>query len=830
MSGLTRLTKLSLAMGAATAALAVLSPGAMAQARAQEASANAITIQSQDLGGALRALARQTGTQIVFDPAAVQGLRAPAVTNAGTPEHALVQLLANSGLRYRSTGPDTYTILVQAEVRPTQTGDATNAPPVEEEIIVTAQKREERLSDVPVPVTALAAAPLVEANQLRIQDYYSQVPGLNFAVAGNGNEPVISIRGVTTGADTNPTVGIVIDDVPYGASVAVGGGAGPYAPDVDPGDLARLEVLRGPQGTLYGAASIGGLLKFVTVDPSTEAFGARLNVGSSTVSNSDDIGHSLRGSLNLPIGDTFALRLSGFSLHDPGYIDNAETGEEDVNNRDSEGLRIAALIEPTPNLRIELSALTQTSERGGVDDVDTTLGSDPQQMFLRGTGTYNREIDAYSAIVTLDAGRIQWSSITGYSEDTSFDSVDSSTWFGGFLPLYATALYGVDRTTVDTNTEAQKFSQELRAAINLGERVDWTIGLFYTSEESFNTFTNNANDGTTGDVAGLLLLGSTPAEFEESSIFTNVAVQLTDRFDVQLGGRWSHQEQTSRTINSGPIAVDFFGSDPFDTGPLNAEGDAFTYLVTPRFRVSPDLMFYARFASGYRPGGPNASCGIGGIPCSYDPDTTRNYDFGVKGNAFGDLFRYDVALYYIDWQDIQLQTISGGFGYTTNASRAEIQGIEVSGELRPTDGLTIAGWVAYNNAELSEPLPPGSLVGNPGDQLPYSSPFSASIDVEQEFQISAGVTAFFGGAFSYVDDRLGQFQSTTTREEFPSYTQLDLRAGLRSEHWNLNVFVNNLDDERGVLRGGLDAVVSDVANNFAYIQPRTIGVSLARSF
>src|SRR5262249_11729294 len=139
-----------------------------------------------------------------------------------------------------------------------------------EEIVVTAQKREERLQDVPVPVTSMSADALVEQNQLRLQDYYSKVPGLNLELDGTTGVPTVSIRGVTTGGQTNPTVGVTVDDVPYGSSTFIGGGF--VSPDIDPSDLTRVEVLRGPQGTLYGVSSIGGLLKYVTLDPSTDGF------------------------------------------------------------------------------------------------------------------------------------------------------------------------------------------------------------------------------------------------------------------------------------------------------------------------------------------------------------------------------------------------------------------------------------------------------------------------------------------------------------------------------------------------------------------------------
>ena len=177
-----------------------------------------------------------------------------------------------------------------------------------EEIIVTAQKRSERIQDVPVPVTSIDANQLVENNQVRFEDYYTSVPGLSFAPNNQNN--YLAIRGIATGGFSNPTVGIVIDDVPFGGSTALGGGQ--VMPDIDPGDLARVEVLRGPQGTLYGASSMGGLIKFVTVDPSTDALSGRVQAGVSEVHNAGQAGYNVRGSLNVPINNTLAMSVSGF--------------------------------------------------------------------------------------------------------------------------------------------------------------------------------------------------------------------------------------------------------------------------------------------------------------------------------------------------------------------------------------------------------------------------------------------------------------------------------------------------------------------------------------
>src|SRR5258708_31931615 len=180
--------------------------------------------------------------------------------------------------------------------------------------MVRGQEREGRIEDVAVPVTAISGDWLVSNNQVRLTDYYSKLPGVNLTVNPVVGQPDLRIRGLSTGAGA-AVVSYVVDEVPYGS--AVPGGGLTTTPDFDPGDLARIEVLRGPQGTLYGASGVGGLLKFATIDPSTAGVNARVQVGGSIVSHGA-VGDSVRGAINVPLSNTFAVRVSGFTRQDPG--------------------------------------------------------------------------------------------------------------------------------------------------------------------------------------------------------------------------------------------------------------------------------------------------------------------------------------------------------------------------------------------------------------------------------------------------------------------------------------------------------------------------------
>lgn len=861
--GVRRLLRHSVRPIFAATASAVLSCGlgvVVSTALAQPAVARSITynldIPAQSLNDALQALALASQHKLLYSAEVVEGKVSVAVKGNLTTDEAVRQMLSGTSLNYEVTGDGLVLIrsenevsrnqkdskssisrlgdgssrpirLSQSETQGSKQSDSTEGVKLEE-IVVTAQKRAERLQDVPVPVTAIRADALVSTNQLRLQDYYTKVPGLSLTLLGDGAEPTLAIRGITTGGSTNPTVGVVIDDVSYGSSINLG--TTPSVADIDPSELERVEVLRGPQGTLYGASSIGGLLKFVTIDPSTSGFSGRVQGGITSVRNGDGLGYNMRGAVNLPLGDSFAVRASAFDVSDAGYVDNVQTRERGVNNRDSSGGRLSALWRPSDAFSLKLSALFQQSTRHGSDEVHLEPGlNDLEQSALLGTGRYERTTQAYSATMNAKIGGVNLVSATGYSVDKDDTTLDTTLAYGGLADLS----FGVTGANNAFQGRYEKFTQEIRMSVPIGQRLEWLSGVFYTRESLTLHLDILAEDPHTGVVAGEVLTIDLPGRFDEYAAFTNLTFDVTDRFDIQFGGRFSENKPSFYTVRSGALAELIFGSDPSIVPKATSKDSAFTYLVTPRFKVSPDLMIYARLASGYRPGGPNSTCTFT-FPCEYSADKTENFELGFKGDLLDRRLSVDASVYYIDWKDIQLSLVdpAQGLGYVDNGGRAKSQGVDLSVEFRPSPGLTVSTWASYNDAKLTEDPPLGSFLARSGDRLPYSSPFSASISLDQEFPMMVDMTGFIGGSVSYVDDREGSFagffNASPMRQKLPSYTQTDLRAGLRYDSWVFNVFVNNLTDKRGVLSGGLDKDINGRA--FNYIQPRTVGMSILKTF
>jgi iron complex outermembrane recepter protein len=768
----------------------------------------------QALNTALVQFTEQSGVQITSAAELLKGRHSPGVSGSLRASEALTRMLAGTNLSYDVVDSNTAVITSPARFPASSSSTETSsggAPSTVEEIVVTAQKRQERLQDVPVPVTAVNAESLAASNQLRLQDYYSQVPGLNLTPSTQSGQ-ILSIRGISTGSG-NPTVGVTVDDVPLGSSTFLGGAA--VVPDIDPADLARIEVLRGPQGTLYGASSIGGLVKFVTADPSTEGVSGRIQGVVSDVRHGDGAGYSLRGSVNVPLSATWAVRASGFQRKDPGFIDNPTLGIDGVDQADAAGGRLSALWRPRDGFSLKLAALYQKISGDGSSDVLPTLG-DLQQAYIRNSGAYDRKVQAYSAVLTAAVGGTELTSVTGYNINEFSDSFDGTFAFG---PSTQTA-FGVPGTPQLNTNETGKFSQELRLSGRFGSKMDWLLGAFYTDEDSRYQQTRLATEPVTGAVAGRVSFLGFPTTYAEHAAFGNVTFYLTEKLDVQLGARQGWIDQTYSSL-----AIDRFGAAT--TVPeVSVNTDALTYLGTIRYRISPDVMAYVRLASGYRAGGPNVTTGVGAAPLAYDPDTSNDYEIGFKADFLDHALSLDASVYYIDWQDIQLALRDAVSlqSYTDNAGAARSRGIELSVELRPLNGLTIAAWGAYNDAELTEAFPLTSTVrGSAGERLPFGSEWSGNLSIQEELTLTDHVAAVLGGSATYVGERLGRF-TAATRDVFPGYTRFDLTAALRFDTWTANVFANNVADKRGVLATGL------APGTRVYIQPRTIGIAVSADF
>lgn len=701
-------------------------------------------------------------------------------------------------------------------------------------VVVTANKRSERLQDVPMAVTALAGDQLDRESAQSFADYAAKVPGLNIISQGPGQTQLV-LRGITSGANTaNATVGTYIDDTPYGSSTVYAAGS-VLTPDIDPDDVERIEVLRGPQGTLYGSNTLGGLVKFVTTPPNSQLFSGRLQVGGSSVSGGDN-GFDTHGMVNLPlVRDKLALRVNAYSRKDPGYIDNVATGQKDVNDANVRGGRAQLLWTPTDKVSLRLSALAQNLSgdalaNGGVDVDPVTLKplyGDLKQNRAAGTGQFGVRYRLYDASLNADFGWATLVSSSSYSTLDKSSNVDVTAAYGPILnPMLGLPNGGY---SIDNPMTLGKFTQELRLQSPEDQTLEWRLGVFYTREHTTNVQDVLSFDATTGEPIGLpFTLGHIavgPAAFTEWAGYGDVTWHAGSQFSLLLGARYTRDRTTFTQTGNGVLAGD---SDFTITGSDNPT----TFLVNPSFKFNDDLMAYGRIASGFRPGGPNVGVPPGlGAPATFGPDKLVSYELGLKSSMLDKRMTVDVAGFYIDWSQIQLTSFAGGFTFLGNGGKARSQGVEASWRYTPVAGLLLSANATWTDAELSADAPPG-LYGSKGDRLPYVPKWNANLGVDYDFPLAGGWSGFVGGSYRFVGSRVTDFAVVPgPRFEVPSYNGVDLRAGFYYDNWAFKAYVKNLGDNRGI-----SSLASETTDPLAapfgavYVTPRTVGVSASVSF
>ena len=737
----------------------------------------------------------------------------------------------SEAMRFALSGAAASTLLVCGPAAYAQTATPGEQSDGIQTVVVTAEKRNDTIQNVPMSMSVVGADKLLSTGQSGISDYYATVPGLSLSDRGSGRSALV-VRGISTGDSVNPTVGVSIGDVPYGSSTM------DYAiANLDPFDIDHIEVLRGPQGTLYGASSMGGLVKFVMVQPELDGVSGRVQAGVSSTEEGG-VGYVTRAAVNAPIvKDKFGLRLSAFKRRDAGYVDDPGQGRKNVNDGDATGVRLSSLWKASESTTVRASFMNQEHDTGASARVDmasnsyTPLTGPYEHRRLPGTDSSETRTRLYTVEVDSALGWADFASVTSYNQYRLIGPQDVTGTFAG----PARAILGVANPGVKiiNNAEVGKFTQELRLSSPDDKRtLSWLAGAFFTNEHANAYQGIRAVDRSTGEplTRGNLYDGDSPSQFKETAAFANVTYAFTPQFDLQAGGRFSAVRQEFGSTVSGPLAG---GSEATSN---KARNNVWTYSLSPRFHISPTMMTYGRVATGYRAGGVNSLLPLdaGLYPNQFDSDSLTSYEWGLKGTFPRQRMSIDASLFYIDWKDIQLNSRSpvSSTSYTVNASSAKSEGAEATLRWRPLRQLMLMANAAYTHAVLTEATPAGTY-GNAGDRLPFSPRWSGTLSADYSFPVSATFNAEIGASVSYVGDRMSSFTSSATAQRFnlDSYTTATLHAALSSDQWTFNLYAKNLTNERGYLSATpQNASSGGSSNGLLLIQPRTVGLSATYAF
>ena len=740
-----------------------------------------------------------------------------------------------------------------------QTAPSQDAAPEGGDIVVTAQKRVETLQSVPISIQAISEKRLTDLQVRNFQDYVQYLPSTSFARGSSGNPGNISVsfRGIATDAGlvasgTLPTVGIYLDEQPV---TSISGSL-----DIHSYDIARVEALAGPQGTLYGASAEAGVIRIITNKPDPTKFSAGIDLEGNQIEKGG-LGGSVEGFANVPlVSDRIALRAVGWYVHTGGYIDSiarsrtfrssgitqtSKTGN-DLNSSDVAGLRAQLGIELDDNWTITPSAAYQKTT------FDGPFRSDDDKAGILKVGHFFDEFgrDEFYQLGGTITGKIADFDVTyaGYYMSRAYASQNDYADYGFYYDAIAGSGSGVKDNAgnlidpsqiVRSHIKTTKLSQELRIASPRASRFRVLAGLFYQRQTELGE-----NDYLTPGFATNISVPGRPGQVwltlqnridRDYAAFGQAELDLTDKltltgglraykFDNTLVGFYGvnttyfgtgvRQCLAPSGPKGGPYGVGVAvvpGTPCTNLGVLNADGtispkrskgDGFTYRANITYKFDPDHLIYATVSSGFRPGGINRA----GAATPFDADELTNYEVGLKTKLDRHL-NVNLTVFQGDWKNVQVSyQAPGGSGVLqiTNAGGARARGIEGDVFWRPVDGFSVIANATIVDAKLTAPLFTGSPMPTApptapaGARLPLTPLFKGSLTGRYEFDTGSW-RSHVQGSLAYIGDRTATIETDASKKlgTSPAYTQIDASIGATRGGTSVEFYVRNLNDVRG---------------------------------
>lgn len=708
-----------------------------------------------------------------------------------------------------------------------------------EEIVVTAQRREERLQDVPAAISSLSGESLNRRNVLGNADLVARVPSLSLDVQGPG-ESTLSIRGVGTAYGLAPAVSYYLNETPL--DIRTDGSTG--VPDIDFFDVDRVEVLRGPQGTLYGSSSMGGALRILTAQPDTTGFSAKAQTGASTMEGGGT-GYLGKAAVSLPLGDNAAIRFVGAYEHIPGYVDRAVPGdwfeptpdlpisERRINDADLKSGRILGLVQVNDKVRITPSIWYSEIDAGGASEYHTNLPRFTTAATYA-TPAKSKAVNG-NLLIEADLGFADFISSSSVLTRDVNNNRDLSLLMVNLAPLFGVP--AVDYPTLDRFTsDNEGLIQEFRLTSPADQRLRWVAGAYFSrfeqnsveliDSESFATAIGQVDD------ASLYTFDQEVVD-RQAAVFADLTYAMLPNLDLTVGARYYELRSSLENVQTGILAAP---NQPLIRA--NASGTSPRAVVA--YRPTDDLMFYTSAARGYRPGGPNVGL-PDGIGCEltdayqplYDPDSVWNYELGAKSEFLQRRLSVNVAVYHIDWKDVQQAVADPGCGYAivANVGEARSRGVEAEIMMRPIDNLTLSAVASYTDAEFTAIDEPYQLASasTPGDPLPGIPRRKFNVDAQYGRELGDDRSWFVRADWTWLSSVPTGF---TTQNRRPSYGAIGATAAYRIGGYELSLYGRNLTNEDGILdiSEGTTASIEGIFVTQISTPPRTIGLNLAVDF
>jgi outer membrane receptor protein involved in Fe transport len=741
--------------------------------------------------------------------------------------------------RFKTTIGSSVALFAILQALPAFAGDN----PENEVIIVTANKKQERIQDIAGGIAVQSGQQLQNRTQEQLADYTNYIPGFYVNSGGTPGQARVSLRGISS-VSPGAAIGTYLDETPMGSS-GIWNRAGSQTLDMLPYDLDRLEVLNGPQGTLYGAGSMGGIIKYVMKPASLTKLEAKVGGSVFSIDGAGDIGTSAQGMVNFPIiEDKLGLRLSVYGKSSPGYIDNVTIGNDDVNSYEQYGGRLAINWRPVDNISVKINALSSKIKSDAISAVsfasaNTLSGYDGAFVIspanpLGGQAfyypqTFEKKVDYISSTINWYADKFDIVSATSWSKTKASFSLDNTIDSDSLLSYYGFTGSGV-KFIGDTSLE--KFTQELRLSSKEGKNLEWVVGAYYTHEEAENDQYNLVYDIASGQLnpylAPYAFEAHLPTSYDEYAAFGNATYHFTEKFDVTAGLRFAKNRQKYQVFGGGLFAP-FNGTKYADP----TTEDVTTWMVNARYDLSPDKMVYARIATGYRPGGQNSP--LPNVPEVVNSDSLTNYEVGIKSQFLDKRATFNLSAFWIDWSDIQMTATDGIYSFYANGGEAESKGFELASEYLATDNLKFGFTLAYTDTQLTSVIDGAPFMT--GYQLPGVPKWSTSLTADYNFNLPNDWDGNVGGGLRWIDKQwllaVQSLSSASPTLEADAYTVLDLNASISKGRFTYKLFAKNLGNA-DAYQGAtihLDALTGAANQVDVYtLQPRTIGLGVDIAF
>jgi len=751
-----------------------------------------------------------------------------------------------------------------------------------EEVTVTARKREETVQEVPFSVVAPTESELRDLGANTIEDVAANVADFSVQNLGPGQSQV-AMRGVSAGQivrdqpGVKEHVGIYLDESVVSLSL--------FTPDIDLFDMSRIEVLRGPQGTLFGSGSLSGTVRYISNQPK---LGIQENVGEVTVSTATEGGEGgmAKFATNVPMGENAAMRLAAYYTKYGGFTDALQpslTVNEDVDDGDRTGARLAFRWDPSESLSITPRVLYQKVDMNGWNREDiynilanpfttsrpaVTLGE--REQFTQIEEPFTDEFLLGDLKVDWKAGGGTLTSITSYTDRDILVVRDATALTGSITggsfgdPENVYTL----NAPLDDATKAKVLTQEVRFA-GASEKLPWLVGAFYANSDrdygqsllvaGYEDLTGTPTAGSFGAGKDVLFFSDLQYDFRQWAVFGELTYPMGDRFELTGGLRWyDYKEDRVQTFDG------IFSAPGTSTGSTEADGVAPRVMAS--YKLTDSTRLNAQVSKGFRLGGINDPLNLplctdedelifGGHPTWAD-EVAWNYEVGSKSRIMKNRGSFNAALFYMDLKDLQATVTAGQCSSRVifNVPKAHSAGVELEFELAPSDVFDFAISASYLNAELDSTLiSNGQVISGiqEGNRLPTVPEFQMAAAATYHFNIGSwamyttGVYQHVGSRFTQIGDQAAGFgtvnmldpdvlpntiggpltqQFFTFDPELPAYDIINLRLGLLKSRWDAAVFVNNVTDELALL--ALDQERGTLARvGYLTNAPRTFGLS-----